>query len=93
MDYKVVYTPNAEHDLDDLSPLIARKILKKVRFFLEGGEPLRFAKKLKGLNDYFRFRVGDYRVIFRQDAKSHYLVVLVVLRIGHRKAVYRGSLL
>lgn len=93
MDYKLAVTKKAEADLSDLSPQIAIKILKKVRFFLTGNMPMKYAKKLKGLADYYRFRVGEYRVIFRLDPKSQSLVILVVLRVGHRKAIYKGRLL
>ncbi|PIU83448.1 MAG: hypothetical protein COS68_03990 [Elusimicrobia bacterium CG06_land_8_20_14_3_00_38_11] len=32
----------------------------------------------------YRFRVGDYRVIFDVDKNN-----IVILRIGHRKKIYR----
>jgi mRNA interferase RelE/StbE len=42
-------------------------------------------KKLAG-SDYWRIRIGDYRVLYSiEDAK---LTVLVV-RVGHRREVYR----
>ena len=93
MDYKLVFTKKAESDLNALSPLVVTKVLKKIRFFLANAIPMQYAKKLKGLPDYYRFRIGEYRVIFRQDIKSQRLVVLVILRIGHRKAIYKGQLL
>jgi mRNA interferase RelE/StbE len=43
-------------------------------------------KKLYGLQDHFRIRVGDYRVIYRVDGRR---VVVVIVRIGHRRDVYR----
>ncbi len=33
----------------------------------------------------YRFRVGDYRVIFDLEGEE-----IVVLRVGHRKEIYRG---
>ncbi|MGD0990633.1 MAG: type II toxin-antitoxin system RelE/ParE family toxin [Candidatus Sulfotelmatobacter sp.] len=47
---------------------------------------IRFLKKLKAQPDHFRIRVGDYRVIYRIDGKR---VVIVIVRIGHRREVYR----
>ena len=43
-------------------------------------------KALKGhLAGYFRFRVGDYRVVYRiEDAAQR----VIVLKIAHRKEVY-----
>jgi len=40
--------------------------------------------------DTYRFRVGDYRVVFRLDPQNQQLVVLVVLRVRHRKEVYKN---
>ena len=44
------------------------------------------AKKLKGRDDLWRIRVGDYRIIY--EIRDRILVVLVV-RVGHRREVYR----
>ncbi|MGC4933038.1 type II toxin-antitoxin system RelE family toxin [Gordonia sp. DT30] len=42
--------------------------------------------QLKGGGGEFRIRVGDYRIIY--DIQDDELVVLV-LRLGHRREVYR----
>lgn len=44
-------------------------------------------KKLEGEKDLYRLRVGDFRVIYM--IKDQTLLVLV-LKIGHRKDVDRG---
>lgn len=36
--------------------------------------------------DLWRLRVGDYRIIYEIQDKE---VIVLVLRIGHRKGVYR----
>jgi len=48
-------------------------------------EVLRF-KKLRGKDNHYRVRVGDYRIIYspQQD-----VLIVRVIRIGHRKDVYR----
>lgn len=40
-------------------------------------------KRLKG-SGALRLRVGDYRVIFTEDGQ-----ILLILRVGHRKNVYK----
>ncbi len=45
------------------------------------------AKALQGLRGILRIRVGDYRVVY--EIRDRVLVVLVI-RIGHRGDVYRG---
>ncbi len=43
-------------------------------------------RKLKGTQGLYRFRVGDYRLIYEiQDEQ----LVVVVVKIGHRREVYR----
>lgn len=44
-------------------------------------------KKLRGESGSWRIRVGDYRVMYRIE--DDVLLVLVV-RVGHRREVYRG---
>lgn len=64
---------------------------RRIRAYLEErvaglDNPRRLGKALKGrCSDLWRYRVGDYRVIC--EIRDAALVVLVV-RIGHRKEVY-----
>ena len=50
--------------------------------------PRRTGQALQGseLGNYWRYRVGDYRILC--DVQDHKLVVLVI-EIGHRREVYR----
>lgn len=45
------------------------------------------AVKLSGEDELYRVRVGDYRIVYQ--IQDRVLLVLVV-RIGHRRDVYRG---
>ena len=50
-------------------------------------DPRHLAKSLKGeINNYWRFRVGDFRLIC--DIQDEKLRVLVI-RIAHRREIYR----
>ena len=42
--------------------------------------------KMKGDNPFHRIRVGDYRIIYEIHGD---ILVIMVLKIGHRKEVYR----
>jgi mRNA interferase RelE/StbE len=42
--------------------------------------------KLKGSDELYRVRVGDYRIVYL--VRDHELVV-VVIQIGHRREIYR----
>jgi mRNA interferase RelE/StbE len=41
---------------------------------------------MKGDNPFHRIRVGDYRIIYEIHGD---ILVIIVLKIGHRKEVYR----
>lgn len=88
MKTKVVYTNKAEKDLQVLGKEVAKRIIKKIGFYFQNEHPLKLAKKLNSpFGDLFRFRVGDYRVIFETDNHGN-LIILTILTIKHRKDIY-----
>lgn len=84
---KYCFKPSAFRDLKKLPKEIQRKIIKKLDYFMDFPEPLKFAEKLKDkdLGD-FRFRIGDYRMFFDVDFRNN---KIVILKIGHRKNIYK----
>jgi len=85
MRYILEFTASATREFRDLDRQLQRRITEKVTALCADPFPAG-SKKLKGQADHFRIRVGDYRVIYRIDGKR---VVIVVVRIGHRREVYR----
>ncbi len=83
MKYTLVYTRRAQRDIKKLESDTKGRIGKALFRFSE--EPLRFAEKLSDpiLGEY-RFRIGDYRVIFDIEGNE-----IVVLRVGHRREIYK----
>ena len=83
MKYELVYTQRAERDIEKLERKVKDRIGKTLLRYKE--EPLRYAEKLSDpvLGEY-RFRIGDYRVIFDVQGNE-----IVVLRVGHRREIYR----
>ncbi|MBD3330337.1 hypothetical protein GF354_02280 [Candidatus Peregrinibacteria bacterium] len=88
--FDVVYTKKARKDLRTIDLKISQKIIEKVFHYSQQKNPLKFAKKLKGsiLGDY-RFRIGNYRVIFDVDKKGN-IKILLILSVKHRREVYRN---
>jgi len=81
------FKPSALRDLKKLPKSVQKRIFNKLDFYMNSNNPLKFAEALKdrALGD-FRFRVGDYRVIFDFDSKKN---IIIILTIGHRKDIYR----
>ena len=44
------------------------------------------SRKLEGYDDVFRIRVGVYRIIYSVSGRK---LVIIILKLGHRKDVYR----
>ena len=85
----VNYAVLAQKDLRRIDKGIARRIVLKVQRYSESDKPYSEAKSLGGeLIGLFRYRVGDYRVIFELSDDGT-ITILTVLRIKHRKDVYR----
>lgn len=83
-DYTLVYTKPAVKSIEKLSPQIKKRLGVKLEFFVAQPNPLAFAKALtKPADAQYRFRVGDYRVLF--DVKGTRIIILLV---QHRRDVY-----
>lgn len=84
MAHKILFSPAAARDLERLSPSMQRRVDKAVGKLANNPRP-RGSKKLEG-HDHYRLRVGDYRILY--DIDDGVLTVLII-RIRHRKDVYR----
>lgn len=81
--YKIFYTQTAVDDIDKLDPVSKKRIGKKIQALSK--DPLSHARKLINSSlGYYRWRIGDYRIIFDLDGNR-----IIVLRVGHRKEIYR----
>ena len=83
MKYELAYTRRAEKDIKKLESAVRKRVGKALLQYKS--DPMKYAEKLTdpSLGTY-RFRVGDYRVAFDIEGSE-----IVVLRIGHRKEIYR----
>lgn len=83
MAVKVEYKASVANDLRRLDRSTALRVLGRIEkaLVIEGkkGEPL--AGEFAGM---YRLRVGEYRVVYARTDEGY-----LVLRIGHRREVYR----
>lgn len=89
MAWKIKFLPEAEKDLKQIDPPVVRRILgfpyNRIRPL---DDPRKIGEALKGpeLGKYWKYRVGDYRIIC-QIRKIE--ISILVVRVGHRKDIYR----
>lgn len=83
MKYKLIYTFRADRDIRRLEPGIKKRLEKILRKYEEN--PLKYAEKLTDSQlGTYRFRIGDYRVVFDLEKEK-----IIILRVGHRGEIYR----
>lgn len=83
MKYELVYTARAVKDIKNLDENVKQRIGKTIIRYKE--DPLEYAEKLTDSTlGTYRFRIGDYRVIFDIEGGD-----VIILRVGHRKEIYR----
>lgn len=86
MSYRIALTPRAAKQVRKLDPTIARRI----RGFLEErlgqlDDPRLLGKKLVN-EDFWRYRVGDYRLLATIDDDR---ILILIVEIAHRREVYK----
>lgn len=83
--YTLLYKKPAVKDVQKLTPQVKKRLKSKFEWFINQTDPLSFADHLtKPADAQYRFRVGVYRILFDVEGNN-----LVILRIQHRKEVYR----
>ncbi len=87
MAWQISFTPKAKKELAKLDTSEARNILKFLKERV-APNPSALGGQLKGnLREYWRWRVGNYRVLGKFENDK--LIVLVV-QVGHRRKIYGG---
>jgi mRNA interferase RelE/StbE len=85
--WRVLFIPAAEKQLTKLPLKDQERIAKYLRErVLTDSNPRRHAKALAGGDHFWRFRVGNYRLI--AEIRDSTFVILLV-KIAHRREVYR----
>lgn len=84
--YRVFLKPSAAKEIEAVGQKMdRRRLVAAIQSFAENPRPTG-CEKLAGGRDRYRVRVGRYRVVYSVgDAER----AVVVVRVGHRKDVYR----
>lgn len=82
--YSYEFTSKALREIKKLDKETQRLIIKKLKFYCSQ-ELFLTAERLTNSNlGNYRFRVGDYWVIFDIDGK-----MATILKVGHRREIYK----
>ncbi len=83
--HRIEISRTAENQLKKLNRHDQRRVVKAILALADDPRP-QGSRKLTGYDDVFRIRVGPYRVLYSVSGKK---LVIIILKIGHRKGVYR----
>ncbi|OGK13414.1 hypothetical protein A3A93_01970 [Candidatus Roizmanbacteria bacterium RIFCSPLOWO2_01_FULL_38_12] len=83
--YALASKPTVKKDIKYLPKGIISRCKTTILSLAENPLPLGVVK-LKDYKNTYRIRVGNYRIIYEINNKKR---VLTVLKIGHRKDIYR----
>jgi mRNA interferase RelE/StbE len=83
--YSIGFAKSVKKVLSKLPDDVVEKILDAIFKLADDARPSG-CKKLESKRDFYRIRVGNYRVIY--DINDGELTILVV-EIGHRKEIYK----
>ena len=85
MKYSIEFKRSAAKVLRKIPNPDRRRIRDKIDSFVDN-LPDPAITKMKGDNPFHRVRAGDYRIIYEIHED---ILLILVLKIGHRKEVYR----
>ena len=78
----IVISPRAEKQLRRLSKVNQIIIAQKIRNL--SSQQASKKEQLRGYRQIFRVRVGDFRIVYQEESKQIYVVL-----IGHRREIYK----
>jgi mRNA interferase RelE/StbE len=85
MRYSIIIPKPVQKQLKQISPEIYQRIIPKILLLADEPRPSE-VKKLKGFENEYRIRVGDYRVRYEIDDQQ---LTIIILSCRHRKEAYR----
>lgn len=85
MPYEIVLKPSAKRALDDLPRPDKIRVIEALERLVDNPRH-HGVIKLESEADLYRVRIGQYRAVFTIEDDR---LVVLVLKIGHRREVYR----
>ena len=85
MKYRIEFSPTAESQFKKLPKEVQIRLKHRIDILAENPFS-RGVKKLSAQENFYRLRIGDYRIIFQVQGKA---LLILILKLGHRKNVYR----
>ncbi len=86
MTYRIEFSKKFQKDVQKLDSQVAKQIKFTIDKFIINPFSCEWVK-LKGFENYYRIRNGNYRIIFEKT--EHDVIVIKFLRVKHRRDIYK----
>jgi mRNA interferase RelE/StbE len=83
--YSVAIKRSAERELRKIPRQDLRRVVTRIQALAREPRPAGY-EKMSG-EERYRVRQGDYRIVYAEDDEAR---TVEVIKIGHRREVYRG---
>ena len=84
--YRLIILEPAERELKRLDRPVAKRVSERMRWLAENLEQVELPALKADLAEFFKLRVGDYRVLYKVRRDEQ---VIVIHAIEHRSQVYK----
>ncbi len=84
-EYTITFARSARKELEKLDPAILNRIFPFIESLSQNPHPSQ-CKKLSGLQNLWRIRIGEYRVIYQISDKQR---AVDIIAMRHRREAYR----
>lgn len=82
--FKIILSAHIEKDIRGIPKKILEKIFVEIKKLSFDPRP-KSVKKLKGYENLYRIRIGNYRVVYTIEDK---ILIIEIIKIAHRQDVY-----
>lgn len=83
--YRIEFKKSASKELNSIPNKEIKRILNSIDQLSE--EPRGANSKKLSASEYYRIRVGDYRILYKIKDE---ILIIYIIKIAHRKDVYRA---
>jgi mRNA interferase RelE/StbE len=85
MVWQIIFTKKAQKQINDLDKQIQSRLKKAILTKLMINPPAYLEALVGEFGGYYKFRVGDYRLICTKEDEK---LIVSVVEIGHRREIY-----
>jgi len=84
-DYTITFAQSTRKELERLSTSVVNRIFPKIEALAQNPRPPG-CRKLRGFENLWRIRIGDYRVVYQVFDEE---LVVDIVAVRHRSQAYR----